>query len=487
MKNKIGITGGGKHAWVSVDRTRRFYIDALQQDFDLVFIDNIQQVEAYDIDLLLNFAGNIGWEVAGKISCPVIYCAHGGAILNQDFLYEQLPNLRDCDGIIVNCHSDIEIFESMCGEVRPNFYYLPLPVNEDLFNPMDQSVARDVLGIPEDTVLIGHISRLLPQKNLHRFLHLFAQIAKELDSKDVKALIVGNFWVDYPVLDYVTDTYPQYIEDLISDLGIEEQVIMLPAKLSDEELLCCYNALDILIHPTHSLDENFGYVPVEAMACGVAVIGSAYGGLKDTIKDGVTGFVMPTWVTTNGIRTDESLGIDKALQLLQLSGEDKMKVREACINHIDAGFTYEHCARTLVDFARKSIDNYDDKNTQRIQVNRGDAVKLSDTSLPATKSGTHWEMYYEVVSHYVSQNCADFVPGSKVYTAYPWTQLDDETIKLDDPTWPATYTINGDRALLDKIGEKGLTYHEAINQGVSTDLINKWLQNGLLAITKIDK
>ncbi|MBL6449296.1 glycosyltransferase family 4 protein [Fulvivirga sp. 29W222] len=484
MKKKIGITGGDKHAWVSVDRTRRFYIDALNQEFDLVFIENAQQLDENEIDLLLNFAGNIGWEVAGKVSCPIIYCAHGGAILNQDFLYKQLPNLRECDGIIVNCHSDVAIFESMCGEVRPNFYYLPLPVNEDLFNPMDQSLAKDVLGIPEDTVLIGHICRLLPQKNLHRFLHLFAAISKKLDNKQVKALVVGNFWVDYPILDYVTDAYPQYIEDLISELGIEDQVIMLPAKLSDEELLCCYNALDLLIHPTHSLDENFGYVPVEAMACGVPVIGSAYGGLKDTIKDGVTGFVMPTWVTSNGIRMDEAYGISKALEVLQASPEEKQSVRQACIQHAEEKFTYEQCANILVKFAQESMHHYKGSEARRILTNPDETPKLSGMSLPSTESGTHWGMYYSVVSHYVSKECPDFIPGTKVNPAYPWQYTADNHIKLNDPAWPAIYNLNGGKDLFERIGKEGLVYEEAIQEGVSIELINEWLKHGLLSLTK---
>lgn len=59
--------------------------------------------------------------------------------------------------------------------------------------------------------------------------------------------------------------------------------------LPREELLEFYSSLDLFIFP--SLAETQGLVALEAMACGVPVIGANALALKDTIKDGLVGFL----------------------------------------------------------------------------------------------------------------------------------------------------------------------------------------------------
>jgi glycosyltransferase involved in cell wall biosynthesis len=52
-----------------------------------------------------------------------------------------------------------------------------------------------------------------------------------------------------------------------------------------------YGAGDVAV--TTPWYEPFGLTPLEAMACGRPVVGSAVGGLTYTIADGVTGFLVP--------------------------------------------------------------------------------------------------------------------------------------------------------------------------------------------------
>lgn len=47
--------------------------------------------------------------------------------------------------------------------------------------------------------------------------------------------------------------------------------------------------MDLFVFPTQ-LEESLGLVGLEAMACGVPVIGSCIGGLTDYIEEGTNGF-----------------------------------------------------------------------------------------------------------------------------------------------------------------------------------------------------
>ena len=52
-----------------------------------------------------------------------------------------------------------------------------------------------------------------------------------------------------------------------------------------------YRSADLLVAAPWY--EPFGLTPLEAMACGVPVVGTAVGGLTDTVVDGVTGDLVP--------------------------------------------------------------------------------------------------------------------------------------------------------------------------------------------------
>ncbi len=70
----------------------------------------------------------------------------------------------------------------------------------------------------------------------------------------------------------------------------EGHPVSFTGRVSNEELRRLMRGAKALIMPG---EEDFGIVPVEAMACGTPVIALGVGGARDSIVDGVTGRLMP--------------------------------------------------------------------------------------------------------------------------------------------------------------------------------------------------
>jgi glycosyltransferase involved in cell wall biosynthesis len=74
------------------------------------------------------------------------------------------------------------------------------------------------------------------------------------------------------------------------ELGLLDQVTFVGSRLRSE-LRTCFSAADVFV--TTPWYEPFGITPLEAMACRLPVVGSAVGGIKMTVADGETGYLVP--------------------------------------------------------------------------------------------------------------------------------------------------------------------------------------------------
>ncbi|WP_374468257.1 glycosyltransferase family 4 protein [Phenylobacterium sp.] len=62
-----------------------------------------------------------------------------------------------------------------------------------------------------------------------------------------------------------------------------------------------WNAADLFISLSDNIQETFGLTPLEAMAAGLPVVASDWDGYRDTVRDGVDGFLIPTWAPAPGL------------------------------------------------------------------------------------------------------------------------------------------------------------------------------------------
>lgn len=84
-----------------------------------------------------------------------------------------------------------------------------------------------------------------------------------------------------------SETYKSTIKELAGSLGVELRIQM---AVSDSELVATLNKAALLLCTSRL--EPFGFAPLEANACGLPVVGVAEGGLRETVQDGVNGFLV---------------------------------------------------------------------------------------------------------------------------------------------------------------------------------------------------
>jgi len=136
-----------------------------------------------------------------------------------------------------------------------------------------EQLARE-LHLPEDTLIVGSICRLIEQKGLIYGLRGFAQIADQFPNAHYVLAGEGDLRATLEV-----ETRTLRLSDRVHFLGWR----------SDAQTI--FAALDIFLAP--SLWEGFGLVFLEAMALSVPIISTDVSAIPEVVIDGETGWLVP--------------------------------------------------------------------------------------------------------------------------------------------------------------------------------------------------
>ncbi len=126
----------------------------------------------------------------------------------------------------------------------------------------------------DSTLCLGFVSRFIAEKGWQTFLE---SLVKLKDAKiTFKALFVGKGPDETEIRHFIKK---QQLEDSIDFVGFVPQ----------NKLVDIYGQMDLYVFPSYRVAESLGLTGLEAMSCGVPVIGCNIAGPSTYIKDGING------------------------------------------------------------------------------------------------------------------------------------------------------------------------------------------------------
>jgi D-inositol-3-phosphate glycosyltransferase len=248
-----------------------------------------------------------------------------------DRIKTELEVIRNVDRLIAQCPAErAELVDDYHADAR-KVVIIPSAVNTRVFRPIPQADARRRIGLDLAGKVIVYIGRMLPRKDIRNIVRALALLLQQEDSclhspaSPLTLMIVGGETVEP---DPVATPEIGELQRLARELGVSEHVRFI-GKRQANELRDYYSAGDVVV--TTPWYEPFGLTPLEAMACGRPVIGSAVGGITFTIKDGETGLLVPP---------RDHVALAASLQQLLSQPELSMRMGVAARKRVEREFTW---------------------------------------------------------------------------------------------------------------------------------------------------
>ena len=162
---------------------------------------------------------------------------------------------------------------------------VPGGVDHEVFFPRPREEARRRLHLTGVRLAV-FVGRLQPHKGPDVAIRAVAEaVARDpRGTRDLVLAVVGGPSGRSSAGDEVAG-----LMELASALGVGERVMFFPPQ-PQHRLADFYAAAEAVLVPSRS--ESFGLVALEAQACGTPVIAADTGGLRFTVQDGVTGFLV---------------------------------------------------------------------------------------------------------------------------------------------------------------------------------------------------
>jgi glycosyltransferase involved in cell wall biosynthesis len=194
--------------------------------------------------------------------------------------------VRNADCIIAECPQDRQDLIELYGADPARISMVPCGFDSDEMAPMDKQAARALLHWDPDAFHLLQLGRMVPRKGVDNVIRALARL-RSRHHINARLCVVGG-----SASDPARDKTPELarLRGIAQEEGVLDQVEF-TGRRGRNQLRRYYCAADAFV--TTPWYEPFGITPVEAMACATPVIGSDTGGIRYTVADGETGFLVP--------------------------------------------------------------------------------------------------------------------------------------------------------------------------------------------------
>jgi D-inositol-3-phosphate glycosyltransferase len=256
------------------------------------------QRESYDL-IHANFwmSGLVACELKKALGLPFVITFHAlGRVrrLHQKAA-DGFPDARfavedrcvaEADRILAECPQDEEDLVRLYNADPARVTVIPCGFDPLELSPISKPLARFALNLPPEDRVILQLGRLVPRKGVDTVIRGLARLVHDHNTTARLLIVGGESEEPDPNLTPEIGRLRQIAEEE----GVGELVTFI-GRRGREALKFYYGAADAFV--TVPWYEPFGITPVEAMACGTPVVGSNVGGIKYTVRDGETGYLVP--------------------------------------------------------------------------------------------------------------------------------------------------------------------------------------------------
>jgi phosphoheptose isomerase len=237
------------------------------------------------------------------------------------------------DKIIAECPQDLEDLVSYYNADKNKIVIVPCGFDPHEFFPMDKNFARSIVDWKPKRKIILQLGRLVPRKGIDNVIFALKLLHKQLSIKP-HLYIVGG---ETEEIDLKKTPEIKRLRIIARSENISRYVHFI-GKRGREQLKYYYSAADVFVSTPWY--EPFGITPLEAMACGTPVIGSKVGGIKYSVIDKKTGYLIPP---------NKPIELAKRLNTILSDSQVYTKMREQSLKRVNTYFKWSKVAQEIAN------------------------------------------------------------------------------------------------------------------------------------------